>query len=81
MMKKSDRSNVYELYLRDLGVIVKEMAFAAAADHRQYNDEFRAGYLSGFHRIVSLMQQQTIGFNIPLDKIGLDGIDSDVDLI
>lgn len=34
-----------------------------------------AGYLSGFDRIVSLMQQQCHRFGILVEKIGLDGID------
>ncbi len=75
----------YYNYLRDLGREISDLAWQAKAKReaslneqdRNYND----GYLMAFHRIVSLMQQQTIGFSITLEEINLDRIDPDSDLI
>lgn len=74
-------SDVYKNYLFDLGFLMKEYALEAKkrAD-AEYND-YNAGYLCGFHRIISLMQQQAVGFNISNEEIGLDGIDANEDLV
>jgi hypothetical protein len=72
---------VYENYIHDLGLIVKEMALDAKLHANQSGTDFATGYMAGFHRIISLMQQQSEAFGIPLEKIGLDGIDPDEDLV
>lgn len=72
---------VYQNYLQDLGGLVKELALEAKQHSREKGSDFSAGYMTGFHRIVSLMQQQAEAFNIPLEEIGLDSIDADEDLI
>jgi len=41
---------------------------------------FNAGYLMGFHRVISLMQQQAPAFGIEVSELGLSGIDADRDL-
>jgi broad specificity phosphatase PhoE len=73
--------SIYENYLRDLGDLLREIAQAAKQNHEQTGTDFTAGYLSGLHRTVSLMQQQAEAFGIPLEKIKLDGIDPDQDLV
>jgi len=35
----------------------------------------------GYHRVLSLMQQQAESFQIPLEELGLDNFDPDIDLI
>jgi len=35
----------------------------------------------GFHEVVSLMQEQAIAFGIPLDAIGLEGVEPERDLL
>ncbi len=68
-------------YLRDLGQQLREYALQAKkqADEGGRSD-FDCGYLSGFHRVISLMQQQAESFGISLVELGLDGIDADTDL-
>lgn len=71
----------YENYVKDLGVLVKEYALEAKQQKMEKETDFSIGYMMGFHRMVSLMQQQAEIFNISLEKIGLDGIDADQDLL
>lgn len=72
---------VYENYLRDLGFTLKEYALDAKNRATINENEFDSGYLAGYHRVISLMQQQAEAFGIPLEKLALDGIDPDQDLI
>jgi len=71
----------YKNYLYDLGFLLKEYALEAKRDFDQESDEFNAGYVSCFHRVISLMQQQAEAFDIPVEEIGLNGVDADEDLI
>jgi hypothetical protein len=73
-------------YLRDLALLIKDMAREAKTtsdastsdiDHRALSLE----RLMTLHEVVSLMQQQAEAFNIPLADIGLDDIDPEKDLI
>jgi hypothetical protein len=73
-------NNVYANYLRDLGQLIREQGIeakgAAAA-----GDAFERGRLSGFHEVLSLMEQQATAFDLPLADLGLDGFDADRDLL
>jgi len=75
----------FKNYLRDLGQLVKEHALAAVnerEEHRgQPTQEFYDGYVLGFHRLVSLMQQQALAFGIDLKDLQLDEIEPDRDLV
>ena len=77
--------DIYKDYLKDLIVILKEYASVAKSKKDNSIDtksgEFISGYLMGFHRIFSLMQQQAEGFQIPLKELGLDDIDPNNDFI
>ena len=75
-------TSVADDYLQDLGQQLREYALEAKkrADAGGRSD-FDCGYLSGFHRVISLMQQQAETFGIPLEDLGLAGIDADEDLI
>ena len=70
--------NVHELYLRDLGVLVNEYAREAKADLLKARgtdgESFAQGYFMGFHRFVTLMQQQAEAFDIPLTDVGLSDV-------
>ena len=70
-----------EDYLRDLGVLIKELALDAKRQARDTGTDFATGYMAGFHRVVSLMQQQADAFGISAESIGLHGIDPDEDLV
>ncbi|MGH8072021.1 MAG: hypothetical protein ACRERE_43680 [Candidatus Entotheonellia bacterium] len=72
-------------YLLDLGQLVKEYAMAAVVEREKHRgqpaQEFYDGYVLGFHRVVSLMQQQALAFGIDLKALRLDGIEPDRDLV
>ena len=72
---------IYKNYVHDLGFLIKEMALEAKQTAKQTDSDFAIGYMAGFHRVVSLMQQQAEGFGIPLDELALDGIDPDTELV
>jgi hypothetical protein len=38
------------------------------------NHPFRDGYLLAFHRMFTLIEQAASVYEIPLDKLGLDGL-------
>lgn len=81
-MADSSLSNtVHYNYLRDLGTLIKEYALEAKEEKEKSGSAFDTGYVAGFHRVVSLMQQQAEAFGISLGDIGLEGIDPDRDLI
>ena len=76
----------YEHYVFELGAIIKERAMEAKADHeKSYSGtkagEFESGRLLAFNEVVSIMQQQAESFDIPLEKLHLQGIDPDRDLL
>jgi hypothetical protein len=72
-------------YLFDLGGLIKEYALAAVAEREKQSDraaqEFYDGYVQGFHRIISLMQQQAQAFGIDLKDLQLEGVQPDRDLV
>lgn len=76
--------NKYKDYLGDLGLLIKEIALSSknkcASSDSSENRQFEIGYLMGLHRVISLMQQQAEGFNIPLEDMNLEDIDPDEDL-
>lgn len=75
----------FQHYLFDLGRLVKEHALAAVEEKQKQEDttaqEFYDGYVLGFHRIVSLMQQHALAFGIELKDLQLEGIEPDRDLV
>lgn len=81
MINKNRNTAVYQNYLKDLGVLIKGLAFEAKQEAEDKGTDFSIGYMAGFHRVVSLMQQQAEAFNISIEDIGLDGIDADDDLV
>lgn len=42
------------------------------------NEDFTSGYLCGFHRIITLMQQQAEIFDISISELGLDIDENDL---
>ncbi|MDX1920544.1 MAG: hypothetical protein SFU25_07430 [Candidatus Caenarcaniphilales bacterium] len=76
----------YKFYLYDLGYLIKERALDAKKAINQTSDNslegsFARGELIALYGIVTLMQQQAEGFQIPLSELQLDDIDPDKDLI
>jgi hypothetical protein len=75
----------FQNYLFDLGGLIKEHALAAVAERAKQSDRaaqgFYDGYVQGFHRVVSLMQQQAQAFGIDLKDLQLEGVEPDRDLV
>ena len=75
----------FKHYVFDLGRLVKEYALAAVEERQKQEEpasqEFYDGYVLGFHRIVSLMQQHALAFGIELKDIQLEEIEPDRDLV
>ena len=72
-------------YLFDLGFNIKERAVDARRERDRLPQgsaerEFQSGRLLAFNEVISIMQQQAEGFDIPLAELRLDDIDPDRDL-
>jgi hypothetical protein len=73
-----------DLYVRDLGILIKEKALEAKKESRSSPEDERAfalGRLMAFHEVISLMQQQARAFGITLEELGLDDIQPEKDLL
>lgn len=72
-------------YVRDLGRFVREMALESKqlrdAARGTDDEAFRAGHLMALHEVVSLMQQQAVAFQIPLEAISLADIEPENHLL
>ena len=68
-------------YLKDLGQLIKEKAVEAKKNSQASRDPYNIGFLMAFHEVISLMQSQAVAFGLPLDKIGLSDINSEMDLL
>lgn len=70
--------NKYEAFSITLGEALLEMAIEAKENQvisiGKGSEDFQTGYLSAFHRVITLMQQQAEIFDVSLEKIGLDKI-------
>lgn len=83
-MKKA-KDERHRWYLYDLGHLLKEYAFQAKAEMESAKPgkdrSFHEGRLMAFYRVITLMQQQAEGFQIPLKDLRLDDLDADKDLL
>lgn len=73
----------YELYLRTIGQFIKERAIEMRekVDSADESDRlFYSGKLQGFYAVISVMQGQARGLEIPLDVLSLQDVDPDRDL-
>ena len=73
--------NKYNYYLKDLGTFTKEYAREAINEYIEAkgtdSESYKTGYMMGFHRFITLMQQQAEAFDISLEELGLDDIKED----
>ena len=78
-------SNLYENYLTDLCIIIKENAIKAKKESElsknTKNKDYSLGYLMAYHEIVSLIQQQAKVFQIPLNKIKMENINPEKEIL
>jgi hypothetical protein len=76
--------NEYEALAVTLCEALQELAFEAKAKKVEAigtdNEAFQTGYLSAFHRVITLIQQQADIYDIPLEKLSLDKL-KETDLI
>ncbi len=62
----------YKLYLEELGSLVKEYALRVKEDLLHVEGEerlFNQGRLYAYYRLVTVMQQQAVAFDIDLKEI------------
>ena len=75
----------YKNYVHDLGLLLKELGEEALENYNSSmgtdEESYKLGYLMGFHRVLTLMQQNAEGFNIEKGELGMSGFDPDSDLI
>ncbi len=77
-------TDLHANYLLDLGYLIRENAEKAKNGLALASDDDRAfeqGRLSAYHEVLSLMQQQAVAFELPLQDLALDGLDADRDLL
>jgi hypothetical protein len=76
--------NEYEALAVTLGEALRELAEEAKAKKIAAlgtdDENFQTGYLSAFHRVITLIQQQADIYDVPLEKLSLDKI-KEIDLI
>jgi hypothetical protein len=71
-----------EYYLLDLGLLLKEQARAARIESdKSRRDDFARGRLIAYHEVISIMQQQAVAFDLPLEQVNLHDIDPERDLL
>lgn len=76
----------YKNYLTDLGPLILERALEAKQmKQREVRGteayEYASGRLMAYNEVISIMQQQAGGFNIPLAELKLEKVDPDRDLL
>ena len=91
--KNFDNPKLGKNYLLDLIAIVKEEAFHGINEYKHsqskigknQDSELDRGYLDGYahaySRVISIMFQLAMTYNIPLSELHLNDIDPDKDLL
>ena len=71
-------------YLRDLGYLLREAGEAAkrdAASAAESDRKYQRGRVMAYYEVLSLMEQQAVAFDLPLQELSLDGLDPERDLL
>ena len=77
-------NNTAELFLRDLGALLKEKALSAQQDAAHSGTEdrgYKLGFLMAYHEVIALLKQQAEAFGIDVRMLCLHDIDPDRDLL
>ena len=68
-------------YLKDLGDELRRRGQAVSDEARANpGDAFTQGQAHAFRAVLSLMQQQAVGYALPLRDLALEGLDVERDL-
>jgi len=83
---KDPKDVKYAYYLQDLGMLIKQRALEAKqiSEKEERGTEgyhLESGRLMAYYEVISLMQQQAHGFQIPLEELDLHDIEPDRDLV
>lgn len=81
MKQRTEKNNTWQYYVSDLGKLLKERAFDAKKERDAKGGDFEFGKLLAYNEVISLMQNQAQVFGLPLEEMGLAGIDPDNDLL
>jgi len=72
----------YESYCIAFGESFNEVILEAIKNKKESlgteDEDFNTGYLCGFHRVVTLMQQHAEVFELPFDELGIDFKETDL---
>lgn len=80
-MNNAETFRLYVLATNELLLeFAREAKAQADATRSSEAGSFNAGYLMGFHRVISLMQQQASAFGLEPHELGLAGIDPNQEL-
>ncbi len=74
----------YRDFLQEIGETIRNRALEAKEELRSCirdtADFHFGGRLMAFNEVVSILQQEALGFDIPLEDLGLQGLNPDRDL-
>jgi hypothetical protein len=74
-----------ENYLRDLGCLLRERAFEAKGEFHAAAEgsgkDFQGGRYMAYYEVISIILSQANAFGISPDKLALQGIDAERDLL
>jgi hypothetical protein len=73
--------NLYSNYAYDLCTILCERARDAKSDKEREPNDYNVARLMAYHEVVSILRDQAIAFGIELEKLGLNNIQPDIDLL
>ena len=78
MSNNMKKEELYKSYVLSLGEAIRDYALEAKKEKDlsvgRLEEDFATGYLSGFHRIVTLMKQHAQSYDIPLNELSLEDL-------
>ena len=78
-------SDIHKNYLFDLGYLLREQALDAKAEHQRAkgtdDEAFYSGQRTAYYVVMSLLISQAKAFQLPIEHLHIEGLDSDRDLL
>ena len=76
---------LHQAYLSDLGYLLRERALEAKQQARtargKAEEVFELGRLTAYYEVISLLINQALAFQMPVDDLHLEGLNPDRDLL